>query len=382
MKELFLQFGTGRFLRGFIGLHVDSIQSLLKQSGSLSVEGIAVQSHGSDRACLLKNGPEYEVSIQGMHKGALVQDLKAVRPYQTAYAAQSEWESVMEVTKSEDLKWIVSNATESGLSLEKDDLILEPHRTPKSFPAKLACILHLRFTNRLSPLWIIPCELVEYNADVLKELILEQSAHWGWSSDPGWENWVRGDGVIWVNTVVDQMVVDRVSEASHELDVQVEPFSSWILAPTAGKELPEPEAESLRLLLGSNSVKCVESIQPWAERKLRILNASHTLLVERWLRQDKKPEYVRQMMELDFVKEELRELLTQEVCPTLSQPDPGILNYVESTLERFSNPYLDHRLEAIAFGHEVKFKKRLQPVIDDYRLRFGIAPKRISGWLN
>lgn len=382
MNDLFLQFGTGRFLRGFIGLHTESIKIRGEGSGCSSVEGIAVQSQGADRAFLLKNGPEYEVLIHGTHQGNVVQDLKTIRPYQTAYAAKTEWESILEVAKSDELKWIVSNTTEYGLSLQKDDISVVTGAVPKSFPAKLAHILHLRYKNNLSPLWILPCELVEYNADVLKDLILKQSALWGWSADPGWEDWVRGDGVIWVNTVVDQMVVARSGEVNHELDVQVEPYSSWILAPADGKKFPEPKCESLRLLTGSETVKCVDSVLPWSQRKLRILNASHTLLVERWMKQDKRPEFVRQMMEQGFLKEELRELLIQEVCPTLSQNDPDNLSYVESTLERFSNPFLDHRLDAIAFGHEVKLQKRLQPVIDDYQRQFGSVPKRIFGWLN
>lgn len=382
MNDLFLQFGTGRFLRGFIGLHVDSIQHHSRESESGTLEGIAVQSHGASRATLLKKSPKYRVSIQGTHQGSVVQDLRTIQPYRTAYAAQTEWKAILEVAKSEELKWIVSNTTESGLSLQKEDNNFKAETAPESFPAKLACILHLRFSNKMSPLWILPCELVEYNADVLKDLVIEQSALWGWSSEPGWEDWVRGEGVVWVNTVVDQMVVDRPGQENGGLDVQLEPFSSWILAPAGGAKLPFPEANSIQLLLESDSVNRVDSILHWSQRKLRILNASHTLLVERWLKQEKQPEFVRQMMDQGFLKEELKEILIQEVCPTMSQHDPDILDYVESTLERFSNPFLDHRLDSIAIGHEVKIQKRLQPVINDYHFKFGKSPKRIMRWLN
>jgi tagaturonate reductase len=43
---------------------------------------------------------------------------------------------------------------------------------------------------------------------------------------------------------------------------------------------------------------------------------------------------------------------------------PGLQleDYIETTLERFSNPFLDHRLEDIAQHHTEKLRRRLAPV--------------------
>ena len=55
-----------------------------------------------------------------------------------------------------------------------------------------------------------------------------------------------------------------------------------------------------------------------------------------------------------------------EVLPVLSREMPGLdlAGYKATTLERFANPFLDHRLEDIAQNHEEKFRRRLLPVVE------------------
>ena len=52
--------------------------------------------------------------------------------------------------------------------------------------------------------------------------------------------------------------------------------------------------------------------------------------------------------------------------------------FAEQTLERFANPFLQHKLADIALNHEAKLKTRLVPTIEDYKTKFGRPPPRLG----
>ena len=47
-------------------------------------------------------------------------------------------------------------------------------------------------------------------------------------------------------------------------------------------------------------------------------------------------------------------------------------------LERFRNPFLEHRLASIALNHETKVVTRLRPTLHEYHERFGEEPPRLA----
>ena len=48
--------------------------------------------------------------------------------------------------------------------------------------------------------------------------------------------------------------------------------------------------------------------------------------------------------------------------------------FARQTLERFKNPFVDHKLADIAVNHAAKVPVRLVPTRDEYREKFGCAP--------
>lgn len=144
----------------------------------------------------------------------------------------------------------------------------------------------------MNPIAILPYELIGNHADVLLSRVLEQTEIWGWNDDPGWVEWVKSIGAAWHNTVVDRIVTLSHQGNNDLLAAQVEPYSHWAIAKIAGcgpcltEDLIDP-------LLSSNGNHRVDSIHPWSLRKLRILNAAHTLLVEQWRQNGRKERFVR-----------------------------------------------------------------------------------------
>ena len=63
------------------------------------------------------------------------------------------------------IAFVISNSTESGFTLDPGDTLNAA--PPKSMPAKLTQVLWQRFQAGAAPLVLLPCELIERNADKL-----------------------------------------------------------------------------------------------------------------------------------------------------------------------------------------------------------------------
>jgi tagaturonate reductase len=376
----FIQLGTGRFLRGFIGPQIKELQSQASIESKL-ISGVAVQSTGRDRSDLLKRGPEFLVHVRGLSDGVPIEVEEYVRPYHSGLSASDEWGTVLELAVDPELHWIISNTTESGFDLLPEDVSFDITRAPKSLPAKLAHILLLRRKASMNSIAILPCELIENNADVLLSRVLKQTEIWGWNDDPGWVDWVKWKGAAWYNTVVDRIVTLSNQDHNDLLAVQAEPYSHWAIAKIGGWGSCSSE-DLIDPLFKINGNHRVDSIHSWSLRKLRILNAAHTLLVEQWRRNGRKERFVREMLESKSISDWIMDTLMNEVCPTLESSVEGPAEYIQQTLERFRNPFLDHKLSDIEIGHQKKISSRISPTILAFERQFGAKPRLICSLFN
>jgi tagaturonate reductase len=71
-------------------------------------------------------------------------------------------------------------------------------------------------------------------------------------------------------------------------------------------------------------------------------------------------------------------LLSEEVVPALEGRVDQPLRFAEQTVERFRNPFLDHKFADIALHHESKMKVRLLPTRDEFTTKFGKAPPLLT----
>ena len=154
--------------------------------------------------------------------------------------------------------------------------------------------------------------------------------------------------------------------ASDPLFAVTEPFALWLIEGSlAGTEFGEHPA-----------IQAVEQLEPYYLRKVRILNGAHTALVAK-----ARPlglETVREAVLDPHVGPWLKSLLMDEIVPALEGRTDNPQQFAVDTLERFANPYLEHRLADIALHHEVKLRTRLAPTLDEFRRRFGRTPKLLG----
>ena len=64
-------------------------------------------------------------------------------------------------------------------------------------------MLWARYQAKASPVTMLPCELIESNADRLKELMLTQSKTWDLPA--AFQTWLS-DECLWLNSLVDCIV--------------------------------------------------------------------------------------------------------------------------------------------------------------------------------
>jgi tagaturonate reductase len=182
-------------------------------------------------------------------------------------------------------------------------------------------------------------------------------------------NWLSSE-VVWLTTLVDRIVSGR--PAAHPLLEQdplltvAEPYAFWAI---------EDGGEHHRLY-DHPAIQRVPDVTPFALRKVRILNGAHTALVAKALPMG--IETVREAVAHPDVRPWLERLLEEEIVPVVTDRVADAEGFAATILERFENPFLDHRLSDIALHHETKVAHRLRPTYQEYVQRFGEAPTLLA----
>lgn len=356
MNETILQFGTGRFLRGFFDRFVQNASDVGNDVGKI----VVVQSTDSGRGEAIDTQNGYTVLVRGMMNGEIVDRAERVYSLSRILVASKEWECVRAFAVSPALRLIVSNTTEASFALDPEDK--PDDAPPKSFPGKLTQLLELRCLAGLSSLTILPCELIESNGARLRELVLQQAEIWNLA--PAFLEWVNNE-CVWLDSLVD-CIVTRPTEMQREHDspatVQAEPYALLAIQGRGSRpEIPPHPA-----------ITYVDDLRPIYLRKVRILNGLHSAMTALWLPEGKKT--VAEVMRDPTCVATLRALLDEEILPTLTDRTTDVTAFADAVLERFRNPFITHHLADIALNHDAKKRVRLQPTLDEYIARYSKTP--------
>lgn len=97
-----------------------------------------------------------------------------------AVLEHSEYDEFLKLAHNPEMRFVFSNTTEAGISYHAGDKFDDAPAV--SYPAKLTRLLFERFSHfngALDKGWIIiPCELIDYNGDALRELVLRYAQEW------------------------------------------------------------------------------------------------------------------------------------------------------------------------------------------------------------
>lgn len=358
--ERVIQFGEGGFLRGFVDWFLQKVNDASDFDGNVVV--VQPIERGmcdmlEDQDCLYTHVIR---GVEGVEKTVVNVISRCVNPY-------ADFEAYLKLAENPDFRFIVSNTTESGISYREGDLPTD--MPPVSFPAKVAVLMKKRFDLGLNGFIFLPCELIDKNGAKLKEIVLKYASEWGYGAD--FAKWVEEEN-IFCNTLVDRIntgyprgedmglgYVDNLVNTS-------EYFHLWVIeGPKAIlNEVPFDK-------VGLNIIVC-DNLQMYRTRKVRILNGAHTSLVPYALLSGL--ETVKDCLDDEVMSTHLKKCIFDEIIPTLDLPKEELIDYANSVVTRFANPYIKHYLTSIALNSVSKFKVRVLPSILEYIKRYNKMP--------
>jgi tagaturonate reductase len=347
-----LQFGTGRFLQAHVDLFVSQALPSGEALGGIAVVQSTDSAQSSARLSALAGAGGFPVRLRGLRHGVPVDELVTVDSVRRAWHAGRDWPQLREAMATQ-VQVLVSNTADRGYALDPADdasLLGPAGGVPRSFPARLVVLLHHRWRlDPQAPITLLPCELVDRNGDVLRELVAGLAA--GWDAPAGFIDYLRGH-CVWANSLVDRIV----SEPLHPVGAIAEPYALWAVERQPGLVLP----------CRHPALVPTDDLGGFARRKLWLLNLAHSFLAECW-QQDRRgaDETVLQAMHDRVLREQLEAVWHDEVLPVFDTIGEGVQarDYLVELRERLLNPYLAHRLSDIAQNHAQKKQRRFGPVI-------------------
>jgi tagaturonate reductase len=341
-----LQFGASRFLQAHVDLFVSEALPRGEAMGRIAVAGTTGSPESRGRVAAFATAKPYPVLIKGLRDGAVVDERIEVSSVGAGVDAVTQWDELERLFVAASCA--ISNTADRGYEVDPDDR--PDGGVPRSFPAKLAKLLLSRYRAGANPITLFPCELTPGNGQVLRGVVLDVLDRWKAPADA--RRWVAED-CLWVNSLVDRIV----SEPLEPLGAVAEPYALWAIEDQPGLELPCRHPD----------ITVTKDLKPYERLKLFILNLGHTYLAELWSKDGGAPGMVvRQAVADTAMRARLDALYEEEVLPVFAAIGMGdeAQAYLQTVMERFSNPFLNHRLSEIFTNHEAKKRRRFGGLIE------------------
>jgi tagaturonate reductase len=373
--EKVLQFGEGNFLRAFVDWQIDVMNQETDFNGSV----VVVQPLGQGLVEMLNQQDGlYTLYLQGMKEGKAVKEHTTISSISRGLNLYTQYDQYLELAKNPELRFIFSNTTEAGIAFDENDRLED--RPQNSFPGKLTAFLYERYNafqgDKEKGLIIIPCELIDRNGEKLKKIVLKYAELWNLGED--FVNWIH-EGNTFCCSLVDRIVPgyprDTINEITEELGykdnlvVVGEQFHLWVI------EGPQWIREEFPAHLAGLNTLFVDDMTPYRTRKVRILNGAHTAMTP--VSYLYGLDTVAEAIEHEVVGQYVKELIYDEIIPTLDLPLDELNSFADAVLERFMNPFVQHFLLSISLNSMSKFKTRDLPSLMEYYNRKQELPKKL-----
>ncbi|MFB4360822.1 mannitol dehydrogenase family protein [Pantoea sp. BS_8] len=248
--------------------------------------------------------------------------------------------------------------TEHALDLQQPDIRADLQGEARTLYGALARILAARVANGGGPVTLLNCDNLRHNGERFRQGFL---AFLNAQGNEALADWVRTHTTS-PNTMVDRItprptadIAGRVLAATGKDDavpVMAESFIQWVI---------EDDFIAGRPALEQVGVELVESVLPWEEAKIRILNATHsaiawagTLIGLRYIDESTRQKAIHQMA---------REYVSQDVIPSLSPSPLNLAEYRDVVLSRFSNPWIKDTNQRVAADGLSKIPAMVTPTL-------------------
>lgn len=355
-----MQFGEGNFLRAFVDWQINQLNKQTDLNAGIAI----IRPIDYDQLPLLNTQDGlYTCIIRGINEqGEATEEITVIESVNEEVAIYKDFTAYLNLAENPDIQFIFSNTTEAGIEFLATDKLDD--KPAAAFPAKLTQWLLHRYTHFNGDdnkgVIIIPCELIDYNGDKLKQIVLEYCALW--SLDQAFVDWINNANDF-CSTLVDRIVTgyprDEINEIQTKLGYQdtfvvtSEYFHLFVI------QGPEKLSSMLRLEESDLNIIVVDDIYPYKQRKVAILNGAHTAMVPVALLSGINT--VGEAMDDELLSKFVEQGIFSEIIPTLNLPKDELHTFAKDVIKRFKNPYIKHQLISIALNSMTKFTTRIMP---------------------
>lgn len=380
LPEKVLQFGTGVLLRGLPDYFIDQAN----RHGIFNGRVVAVKSTASGAIDDLKDQDNlYTMCIRGMDAGKKQEEFIINSSISRVLSAKDQWSEILQCAHNPDLKIILSNTTEIGIVLSPDDIHSSP---PHSFPGKLLSFLFERYKafggTDDGGMVIIPTELIVDNGAVLRSIVLKLAEMN--QLNEVFIDWLKSSNHF-CSSLVDRIVPGKLH---HDDQVKTEQRLGYadklmIMAENFGLWAIESDDNHVKQILSfrevDQGVVIDADIEVFRELKLRLLNGTHSFSCG--LAFLAGFETVKEAMSnanfLAFV-ESLTQNEIAEAVSNATIPYGDACKFAKKIIERFQNPFIEHRWNTIAVQYSEKMKQRNIPLIVNYYKKYSQVPEYMA----
>jgi fructuronate reductase len=349
--------GIGAFHRAHQAVYFDD--ALCNGDMRWGIVGASLRS-ASVRAALVPQDCLYSV-VAREGRDERVRIIGALRD---VMVAQQDANALVSVMAAPDTHLVTITVTEKGYHLDpatgaliedSADVIadLSSLAQPRTAAGLIVAALAKRKAVGLNPFTAISCDNLPHNGKRLMNAVLAIAQ----KHDPALHDWIAHQGAF-PETMVDRIVPATDDAAIAALTkrigiedramIRTEPFLQWVVQNKFAGERPALEDFGAQL---------TDSVAPWEEAKLRMLNGAHSGIA-----------YLGALAGVDYVHEFVAqpagryfvEKLWDESAATLSPPTGlNLDSYRTALMQRFSNAALEHRTRQIAMDGSQKLPQRL-----------------------
>jgi D-arabinitol 4-dehydrogenase len=261
--------------------------------------------------------------------------------------------------------------TEAGYYLDAKDLLdlnfsdlatdIEAVRTGRpgsTIYGALTALLRARMKANAGPVTLLNCDNLRHNGDRSRSGLMQFIAALG---DDALARWVEA------NTSSPNAMVDRITpRPTPDVAERVQAATGWAdAAPVMGESFIQWVIED-RFVAGrppweNVGVEMVDSVAPYEEAKIRILNATHSCIA--WAGTLVGKTFIHEGTHDDVIRGFAHDYVTDDVIPCLSPSPIDLAAYRDVVLDRFGNAAIRDTNQRVAMDGFSKIPGFIAPTI-------------------
>ncbi|ECG8633744.1 mannitol dehydrogenase family protein [Salmonella enterica subsp. salamae] len=371
-QSVWMHIGAGSFHRAHQAWYLHSLMQMGDDKWSIALGNIRDDANELLDVLISQKG-EYvleTVSPEGERQYEVIRSIRNVLKW------DKEISGLVKQGASAETRVIAFTVTESGyyltpeneLDTQQVDIKNDLNGGIHTLYGALRQILKQRIAQNGGPVTLLSCDNLRHNGERFRHGFLSFLQQ---SGEVELYDWVKKNTSS-PNSMVDRItprptrdVSERVLAATGIKDdapVMGESFIQWVI---------EDKFINGRPALEKVGVEIVESVLPWEEAKIRILNATHSCIA--WAGTLIGLSYIDESTKYNAIRQMAREYISQDVIPSLTPSPLDLEQYRDVVLARFGNQYIKDTNQRVAADGFSKIPGMVTPTLLQCYQR-GVSP--------